>query len=234
MAKKQFDNNKKKNSLFKTWFQWPLIVLFLSFFLSMIFGIISELALNNASIVISIIVILVFVILSILTDMIGVAIVACDIQPFMAMASKKVKGAKQAIKLIKNADRVASIIADILGDICGILSGAAGASVTIALTYESMSPFVAIVIASLVSAIIAALIISGKALMKRYSMVHAEKIILILGKILAIFWFEKKSKKQNNKKNLSQEENVEDESVKLDEDNNQTDNQESKIDIIDK
>ena len=103
------------------------------------------------------------------------------------------------------ADRVSSIFADILGDICSILSGAAGAAVTTALITQSMSNFLGIVIASLVSAVIAALLIFGKALMKRYSMNHADKIVLIMGKVMSIFHF---SKKINHKKrkaaNLSQ------------------------------
>ena len=196
------DNPKKNQSKFKKYFRWPLIVLVLSFSLSMAFGVLSEVALNGAGIAISVIVIVVFLIIAIITDMIGVAIASCDIKNFRAMASRKVRGAKEAIMLYKHADMVSSIFADILGDICSILSGAAGAAVTTRLITSAMSDFIGVVVASLVSAVIASLLIFGKALMIRYSMNHSDKIILIIGKILSIFHRQKpkKSKNKNDKK----------------------------------
>ena len=198
------DNPKKKNnkktSTFSVWLKWPLIVLVVSFCLSMAFGILSEIALTGANIIIAIVVVLVFLVIAIITDMIGVAIASCDTTPFRAMAARKIRGAKEAIILVKNADRVSSIIADILGDVCSILSGAAGTTIAVALITENMSSMLGVVISSLVSAVIAALIISGKALMKRYSMIHSEKIILLLGKFISIFHITKKSKKKVDKK----------------------------------
>lgn len=191
---------KKTESRFKKYFRWPLIVLFLAFTLSMAFGVLSEVALNGANIAVAIVVIIIFLIIAILTDMIGVAITACDVKNYRAMASRKVRGAKEAILLQKKADRVSSIVADILGDICSILSGAAGAAVATALITETMTDFTGVVVSSLVSAVIAALLISGKAFMKRYSLEHADKIILILGKFLSLFHIVKNKKK---KKNLS-------------------------------
>ena len=101
--------------------------------------------------------------------------------------------------LQKNADRVSSIVADILGDICSILSGAAGAAVASALITQAMSGFTAIIISSLVSAVIAALLISGKAFMKRYSLEHADNIILIFGKFISFFHIVKSNKKIKKK-----------------------------------
>ena len=129
MEMDQTKKNKNTN-IFKEYFRWPLIVLVVSLFLSFSFSFFSELTLNNANIIIAIVVILVFMFISIITDAIGVAVTAAVEVPFRAMASKKIKGAKESIILINNADKVASIVADILGDICGILSGAAGAVVT--------------------------------------------------------------------------------------------------------
>ena len=222
---------QKKQSKFAIWFRWPLIVLVTSFCLSMAFGVLSEIALTNASIIISVIVILVFLVIAIVTDMIGVAIAACDEKPFRAMDARKIRGAKESIRLVKNADKVSSIIADILGDVCSILSGAAGASVTAALINDSMTPMLTVVIASLVSAVIAALIISGKALMKRYSMLHCEKIILILGKILSIFHLP--HRKNNKNKNVKEsKKNIEKEELDSQKsENNTDDNQKEEIDV---
>ena len=190
---------KKKQSKFALWFKWPLIVLVISFSLSLFFGVLSEIAMTNANIFIAIVVVLVFLVIAIITDMIGVAIAACDTTPFRAMAAKKIRGAKEAIMLVKNADRVSSIVADILGVVCSILSGAAGTTIAVALISSNSSSMVEVIISSLVSAVIAALLISGKALMKRYSLIHSEKIILILGKFISIFHINKKSKKNDNK-----------------------------------
>lgn len=222
--------NQKKQSKFAIWFKWPLIALIISFTVSMAFGVLSEIALSNASIAISIVVILVFLFISVITDMVGVAIASCDEKPFRAMDARKIRGAKESIRLVKNADKVSSIFADILGDICGILSGAAGATVTAAFIRDSMSPILTVVIASLVSAVIAALIISGKALMKRYSMLHCEKIILILGKILSIFHLP--HRKNNKNKNVKEsKKNIEKEELDSQKsENNTDDNQKEKID----
>lgn len=210
-------NEKKSQSKFVKYFRWPLIVLVLSFCLSMAFGILSEVALNEASIIISIVVIVVFLIIAIITDMIGMAVASCDEKNFRAMAAKKVRGAKEAIILQKNADRVSSIFADILGDICGILSGAAGATVTMALIRENMSEFMGIVVASLVSATIAALLIFGKALMKKYSLNHSDQIILIIGKIMSFFHFSKNKKDKVKKKKENKKSKTLDEGEKIEE-----------------
>lgn len=214
---------KKKQSKFNLWFRWPLIVLFISFFLSLFFGVLSEIAMSNANIFVAIVVVLVFLFIAILTDMIGVAVAACDTTPFRAMAAKKVRGAKEAIKLVKNADRVSSIVADIMGDVCSILSGAAGTTIAVALISANMDSMVQVVISSLVSAVIAAVLISGKALMKRYSLIHCEKIILLLGKFLSIFNYAKTKKPEKAKKKT--EDVVESDSNANIEDKTEYDNQ---------
>lgn len=175
---------KPKNK--KTWL-WPLIVLVLAFTLSFSFSILSEVALSNATIIIAVIVILVFVIISILFDMVGLAVASCSVEPFTAMAARKVKGSKQALALIKNADKVSAICNDVIGDICGILSGAAGATIVAQIAITTNGDFVSILVASLVSAVIAALTIWGKASFKRFAINHCNGITLGLAKIVNFF-----------------------------------------------
>ena len=194
---KQKKQNQKENK-FKEYFGWPLIVLATSLLLSFSFSFISELALNDANIIIAILVIVVFMIISVITDIIGVAVTAADVNPFRSMSAKKIRGAKEAIILIKNADKVASIIADILGDICSILSGAAGAVVTAVLIGNSTDLVQTILIASSVSALIAGIIIFGKAIGKKIALDGCDKIVLTLGKLVNIFTFGKLSVKNKN------------------------------------
>ena len=193
-AKKRPKKEKKQESFFHSWLKWPLTVLLISLLLSFLFSFSSELLLKDANIVIAIIIIVVFVILSIIGDMIGVAVTAAKIHPYTSMASRKVRGAMEAISLVKHADRVASIFADILGDICGILSGACGVCITNILILHSSNNMINVLVASLVSSTIAALIIFGKAITKKYSIIHCQKIILIFGKFLSLFHKQPKNK----------------------------------------
>lgn len=195
---KDHSKKKKQKNIFAEYFRWPLIVLAVSLILSFSFSFLSELTLNDASLIIAIIVILVFMFISIITDAIGVAITAAVEIPFRAMAAKKVKGAKESIILINNADKVASIVADILGDICGILSGAAGAVVTTKLISGITDELHVIVIASVVSAVIAGVIIFGKAMGKRIALDNCDRIVLMLGRIVYVFTFGKLSLKNKN------------------------------------
>lgn len=186
----------------KPWYIWPIKIFFLALALSLSFSILSELAMSNASIIVSIIVVLVFISISVITDMIGVAVASCTEEPFKAMASRKVRGAKEALFLVKNADRVASLCADVLGDVCGILAGAGGASILYHIVTSSSTEAFEIVMASVVSAVIAGLTIFGKAIFKRYSMENCNKVILALGKCLSIFTRNKKDKKKTKKEDV--------------------------------
>ena len=180
---KQRLNKTKKQ---KTWI-WPIIVLILSITLSFLFSLASELVLSDSAIFVAIIVILVFVFIAILTDMIGLAVASANIEHFTAMASRKVKGSKQGIALIKNADKVSSVLNDVIGDVCGILSGAAGASIVLKIAIDNGGTFMSILIPSLISAIIAGITIAGKSAFKRIAIRHANKITLQFAKFINIF-----------------------------------------------
>ncbi len=65
---------------------------------------------------VAIIVLAVFIALGIVFDMIGVAVTAADPKPFHSMAAHKEKGAKEAIRLLKNANQVSSFCNDVVGD----------------------------------------------------------------------------------------------------------------------
>ncbi len=184
------DSKKKKvkvSSKRSKWYIWPIKIFFLAFALSLVFSIGSEYLTSATGIIVSILIIVLFIAIAIVTDMIGVAVTACTIEPFTAMASRKVKGAKEAMLLIKNADKVASLCADVIGDVCGILSGAAGAAIVVKVTANLSSNAGVILVASLVSAFIAGLTIFGKALGKKFSLDNCNKIILLVGKCLSPF-----------------------------------------------
>ena len=180
--KTRLNRKKPKNPIV-----WPIIILILAIFISFTFSIISELTLNGTHLVVAIVVIVIFITISILADVIGLAVASSDVEHFTAMASRKVKGSKQAILLIKNADKVSSILNDVIGDVCGILSGAAGASIIAKIAIDNANNFLAILIPSLIASVIAGLTIFGKAIFKRIAVKNANSITLKFSKFINFF-----------------------------------------------
>lgn len=215
MNKDDKQKPKRVEKQSKSQMVWSIKILILSFALSMCFGIVSELVLGITGIAVAILVIIVFVSLSIITDMIGVATTSASTEPFRAMASKKVRGAKEALKLLSKADRVSSICCDVIGDVCGILSGAAGASIVVKFALEAESPL-SIIIASLVSAVVASMTIFGKSICKKYAIDNSTSIVIKVGKVLS--WFTPQNK-DKNKKQSRKEKTEYDKGFKSNEDN---------------
>lgn len=207
MQEDNHKNKKIKKQNIKNY--WPLKVFILAVALSLCFSLTSEFLLGKAGIIVAVIIIVIFVAVSIIADMIGVAITACSREPFVAMASKRVRGAKEALQLIRNADKVASLCADVIGDVCGILSGAAGASIVARLAIEINNANITILIASAVTAIIAGFTIFGKALGKRTAIDNCNKIILRVGKFLSFLTGSPKPKKKKQKEEVQKEKSSE-------------------------
>lgn len=160
--------------------KWILLITSLTFVISMIFSYLSETILKKSNIVIELLVLLTVILIGIIFDMIGVAVTTCAEYPFHAMASRKIKGAKTAIKLIKNKDKVSSFCNDVIGDICGIVSGTAGVIIATSIAKDS------IICSLLVTATISSLTIGGKALGKKVAVNKSESITKIVSKTLSI------------------------------------------------
>ena len=99
----------------------------------------------------------------IIFDIIGVSVTVGKESDFHAKASKKLKGAKTSIKLIRNSAKVANICADVIGDIAGVLSGAISAMISLKIT-ESF--YISFNVQFIISALVASLTVGGKALRK--------------------------------------------------------------------
>lgn len=167
---------KKKKNL------WPLKACLITFVLAFAVNAVSELALTGAHIAIAIVITLVIVMIGVFFDIIGTASTSCDIQPFLAMASRKVKGAKTAVKFAKNSDVVSSVCNDIIGDICGVVSGVCGAAIAGNVTGNFSFWF-----SVLTYAIVSTLTITGKALGKNYAVNNANKIVFNTAKFISLF-----------------------------------------------
>ncbi len=91
----------------------------------------STIFLNRAAWYIGAVTVVFIVFIGALFDMLGVAAAAARETPFHAMASKRVFGAKRAIRIVRNAEKVSSVCSDVVGDIAGVLSGAGALAVAV-------------------------------------------------------------------------------------------------------
>ena len=166
-------------------YSWIIKIVVSSFIISVIFTLISKTIIPNVGIILGIILTLFFILIGVVFDMIGIAVATADEAQFNSMASKRVKGAKMALKLKRNADKVSSFCNDVVGDICGIVSGSTGAVIAIKMIeiYDFNNLFVNL----MVMGIISCLTIGGKALEKGYAMKKSNKILFSFAKFLSIF-----------------------------------------------
>lgn len=160
---------------------WVLIVFIATFILSLILSFISNTAIANMNIIAGIFVLVIVILIGIIFDLIGVAVTVGNEDDFHAQASKKIKGAKTSIKLIKNSAKVSNFCADVIGDICGVLSGAISAMIAFKLTeYYGMSSNLQFIFSALVSSIT----VGGKALTKEIAKNNSTKIIGFITKLV--------------------------------------------------
>lgn len=164
--------------------KWAFSIAVITLVLAAIFSIISTAVLNGVGVFSGILVVLVIIFIHLLFDIIGVAATAASEVPFHAMASKKVRGAKYAVWLTKNADRVSSFCNDVIGDICGIISGTAAAVVVVelvALFAKENGGLMDYVMSVLVTSLVAALTVYVKALGKTYAINYSVQIMYQVG-----------------------------------------------------
>lgn len=165
---------------------WPLKAFFITIFLSIIFNLLSSIAISGTGIAVTVIVIIVLILIGTLFDMIGMAVASCTEKPFYSMAARKVKGAKVSLKLIKNSDIVGSICSDIIGDICNIISGSASASLILIISINSDN-IMNTVISIAVTAVLAAVTVGLKAVCKKIAVSKSVEIVSAVGKVMSIF-----------------------------------------------
>lgn len=177
---------KRKKTGKEKAYVWPIKATILSLCLAGIFSFGTELTLSGAGIAVSAVIIVVLIFVSILFDMMGLAVASCDTVPLASMASRKVKGARHALTLCKKANVVSSVCNDIVGDCIGIIAGVCGATLSISIA-GSLEGMARLAVSVAVSAVIAALTIGGKASMKNVAINSSTKIVLTMGRVLAVF-----------------------------------------------
>jgi Mg2+/Co2+ transporter CorB len=138
------------------------------------------------------------IITGVIFDIIGTAVTAADETPFHAMAADKVRGSRQAVLLIRHADKVANVCNDVVGDISGTIGGALIAGIILVFSHKML--LAQDIISAAAIALVAALSVGGRAAGKSYAIENANTIVFKVGKLLAIFKFINYNLKKNRRK----------------------------------
>ena len=164
---------------------WVVKVILMTVVISAGLSMVSDMALSGAGYAVAFVVLALFILLGIGFDIIGVAATAADEKPFHSMASHKEVGATEAIRLIKNADKVSNFCSDVVGDISGIISGTTSAVIVSRLVADFSVNTLLLQLAT--SSVVAGLTIGGKALGKRVAITKSTGIVFSVGKVIAFF-----------------------------------------------
>ena len=183
MSKSDPSASKKERN--KT-IRWVVGVFFATIFISGAFSFISEEIMSRSSIVVAFLILLAIVFIGIIFDVVGVAVTSADEKPFHSMAARKVPGGMEAIRLLRNAERVSSICNDVVGDICSVVAGAASATI-VAQVLEHFTFSWPQVITLAMSALVAGLTVGAKAVGKTIAINSCTKIVSAVGKIIYTF-----------------------------------------------
>ena len=180
--------------------RWVVTIFMVTIVVSGAISLLSDLIMSGSSMPVAFLILLVIIFIGIVFDVIGMAVASADEKPFHSMAARKVPGAQEAIRLLRNAERGSSICNDVVGDICGVVSGAASATTAaqILSKFEFTWPQI---VSLLMSALAAGLTVGGKAVGKGFAVSSCTQIVHGVGKLLySLRLFRKDTGKKNKKR----------------------------------
>lgn len=169
--------------------KWVLTIFVIAFAISFSLSFVSEITVPNFNLGIGIVVTLLFIILGILFDIIGVSVTTADPKVFHSMNSRKVRGANIAVIFKKNSDKVSSFCCDVVGDICGVISGST--AVTIATLLSKATSINIFLMTLITTAVVASLTIGGKAIGKNFAVNKCDIILYEFSKFVSYFYKKK-------------------------------------------
>ena len=163
--------------------RWVVTIFFVTILISGTISFVSNEIMASSSMVVAFLILFAIVLVGIIFDIIGVATTSADEKPFHSMAARKVPGAQEAIRLLRNAERVSSICNDVVGDICGVVSGSASAAIA-AQVLQHFSFSWPQIVSLLMSSLVAGLTVGGKAIGKTFAINSCTSIVSAVGRIL--------------------------------------------------
>ncbi len=195
-------NSGKRQKVF-----WIARISILAFSLSLLLSLFSETFLNKSNVVLAIILLITFMMLNVFSDMLGLAITSCQIEELKKDdMSRNLRG--RCLVLIKNSDKVSSILCDVVGDISGILCGVSGTTITIIISSTFKIISLNILFGSIVSAIIAGLTVLFKAIAKNYAVNNSLKLVKSTAKFIEVLERIFKRFKRHKKKSDKNEKDI--------------------------
>lgn len=171
-----------------------------TFVLATIFSLLSDGVLRSTTVYLAALVLVIIVFIGIIFDIIGLAAATASRVALNAMAAKRMPGARHALRMVRNAPRVAAFCNDLVGDIAGTVSGAAAAAIAFraGLGGRAVDGLAGAgpsgvdgpggLWAVLVVALVAAVTVGGKALGKGVAIDRADRIVFRVGRLL--WWLE--------------------------------------------
>lgn len=163
--------------------KWVVTIFLITILISGIISLVSDEVMENSSIGVAFLILLIIILLGIVFDVIGMAVASADEKPFHSMAARKVPGAHEAIRLLRNAERVSSICNDVVGDICGVVSGSASATIA-ALMLTHVDVGWPRGVSLVMSALVAGLTVGGKAIGKTFAVNSCTQIVHMVGRVI--------------------------------------------------
>ena len=170
---------KERNKTIK----WVITIFLLTIFVSGMISLVSDSVMEGSSIGVAFLILLLIIFIGIIFDIIGMAVATADEKPFHSMASRKVPGAQEAIRLLRNAERVSSICNDVVGDICGVISGSASATIAVQVIRDFDFSWPQVV-SLLMSSLAAGLTVGGKAVGKTFAVNSCVEIVHGVGRLI--------------------------------------------------
>ncbi len=178
--------NGKKTAKKPNGYSWIFYVTIISFVLSAILIYSTSKILTDVSVATAFVILIIIIFVGIIFDTIGISVASANVATFHSMAAKRLYGAKKAIWLVNNADKVSSFCNDVIGDICGVISGAASALIVIVLIVDisqSGTSWPNLVMGGTVAAIT----VGGKAIGKKIALSKGTNIVYQTGAFLQFF-----------------------------------------------
>lgn len=169
--------------------KFSLGIAVITFVLAAIFSVVSTFLLDDVYYLIGIIIVFTIVFIGVVSDMLGIAATAANEVPFHAMAAEKVNGSKEAITIVRNADKFASFCNDVIGDIAGVISGTASAIVVLRIAQifgETDGSTLQFVLSIIFTSVVAATTVGGKALGKYFAVNSSTEIIFFAARTISI------------------------------------------------
>lgn len=162
-----------------------MVITIISFFMAIILGYFSLVVMGKVSLLIAIILLLFIIFIGVFFDLLGIAVTSAEETPFHAMASHRLRGAKETITILRNAGPVANFFNDVIGDIAGIISGSASAVILIKINEQISSR--SLIFSMLLTGLISAITIGGKATGKEIALRNSNAIVFKIGYFISLF-----------------------------------------------